>query len=98
MEYLPIVFTVILIILTIVLIVVGFQLVLVLMQLKKTLQKVNTTLDTVEDRVGTITAPLSNLGGAAAGLQTGMRMFEMFVEWLHRDEDVEEETEEKNGS
>ncbi len=87
MDYLPIVFTIVLVILTVVLSVVGFQLVLVLIQLKRTLEKVNSTLDTVESRIELVTAPLANFGGAAAGLQTGMKMFELFVNWLHRDKE-----------
>ncbi len=87
MDYLPVVFIVVLVILTVVLSVVGFQLVLVLIQLRKTLERVNGTLDTVESRIELVTAPLANFGGAAAGLQTGMRMFELFVSWLNRDKE-----------
>lgn len=87
MEYLPIVFVVILAILTIVLSVVGVQMVLVLNELKKTLQKVNTTLDFVEDTVSSVTQPLQGLGGIANGLSTGMKVFETFVGWLNRDKD-----------
>jgi uncharacterized protein YoxC len=87
MEYLPIVYVIILSILTIVLAVVGVQMFLVLNELKKTLQKVNTTLDTVEDTVTAVTQPLQGLGGIATGLSTGMKVFETFTGWLNRDKD-----------
>ncbi|MBP7768292.1 hypothetical protein KA082_00460 [Candidatus Woesebacteria bacterium] len=85
MEFLPTLFAVVLIIITIVLVVVGVQLMLVLVELKKTLQKVNTTIDGVETRFTSIIEPLQRLGGAAAGIQTGIRVFETFVLWLNRD-------------
>jgi hypothetical protein len=85
MELLPTIFAVVLIIITIVLTVVGVQLVLVLMELKKTINKVNTAIDNVESRFNSVIVPLQNLGGAASGLRTGMRVFETFVGWLNRD-------------
>lgn len=88
MEYLPFIFAGTLGILTIVLTIVGIYLVLVLMQLRETLKKINTTLDSVEHKVDVITAPLANLGGAAAGLKTGMKMIELFIDWINRDGDT----------
>lgn len=85
MELLPTIFAIVLIVITIVLTVVGVQLVLVLREVKRTLQKVNTTLDTVETRFTSVIEPLQRLGGAAAGIRTGMRVFETFVGWLNRD-------------
>jgi len=87
MEYLPIAFSVILIILTIILSVVGVQLVLVLIEVKKTLRKVNLVLDTAEQRLNSIVMPFQNIGGMASGLQTGFKVFEAFVGWLHRNSD-----------
>jgi len=84
MDYLPLVFAVVLVILTIVLSVVGFQLVKVLMELRKTLHKVNETLDTVDATVLAITQPLHSLGGMASGLGAGFKVFETFVSWLNR--------------
>jgi hypothetical protein len=85
MELLPTVFAVVLIVITVVLAVVGYQLVLVLQELKKTILKVNTTIDTVETRFSSIVEPIQRLGGAATGIRTGIKVFEMFVGWLNRD-------------
>lgn len=84
MDFLPIVFAVVLVILTVVLSVVGFQLVKVLMELQKTLRKVNDTLDTVDATVVAVTQPLHSLGGMASGLGAGFKVFETFVSWLNR--------------
>lgn len=85
MELLPTIFAVVLVVITIVLAVVGVQLVLVLNELKKTINKINTTLDSAESRFNAVVGPLQSLGGAAAGIQTGIRVFETFVGWLNRD-------------
>lgn len=85
MELLPTVFAVVLIVITVVLAIVGYQLVMVLQELKKTLIKINTTIDTVETRFSSVVEPLQRLGGAAAGIRTGIKVFEMFVGWLNRD-------------
>lgn len=87
MEILPIAFSVILIVLTIIISVVGVQLVLVLMEVRKTLAKLNLVLDTAEDRINAIVMPIQNLGGMASGLQTGFKVFESFVGWLHRNKE-----------
>ncbi len=85
MELLPTVFAVVLIVITVVLAIVGYQLVQVLQELKKTLIKVNATIDTVETRFSAVVEPLQRLGGAATGIRTGIKVFEMFVGWLNRD-------------
>ena len=87
MEYLPVIFAIILGILTIVLTVVGVQMVMVLSELRRTLQKVNVTLDTVEHTVESGTQPLHSLGGMAAGLSSGFKVFETFVGWLNRNKE-----------
>ena len=73
---------------TIVISVVGVQLVLVLMEVKKTLTKLNLVLDTAEQRINAVVAPIQNLGGMASGLQTGFKVFESFVSWLHRNKEA----------
>jgi uncharacterized protein YoxC len=87
MDILAIVFTVIVIILTIILSVVGVQLVLVLHEVRKTLTKMNGVLDTTEHKINALISPLQNLGGMASGLQTGFKVFESFVGWLHRNKE-----------
>lgn len=85
MDYLPIVFSVVLVILTVVLTVVGIQFLLVLVQFRKTLQRLNDTLDAAERRINNLVGPLKSVGAAAAGLKTGLKVFETFVSWLQRD-------------
>ncbi len=89
MEFLPVLYAVILVVLTVVLTVVGVYLVLVLMEARRTLLKVNTTLDVAEAKLNAITQPLQRLGGMATGLTTGMKVFETFVTWLQRTKDRE---------
>lgn len=83
-EFLPVLFSIVLVVLSIVLAVVGVQLVLVLSELRHTLKKVNATLDMAEAKVNAIISPLQSLGGMASGLGAGMKVFEAFVGWLHR--------------
>jgi uncharacterized protein YoxC len=81
-ELLPTVLTVVAVILTIILSVVGVQIILVLTEVKRTLHKVNATLDEAEEKINAIVNPLQNLGGLAGGLQTGVKVFESFTNWL----------------
>lgn len=85
MEYLPIILTAILSVLAFVLVVVGVYVVQVLQQLKRTLQRVNDTLDIVEAKVEAVSAPFHSFGNMASSLGTGLKIFETFVGWLHRD-------------
>ncbi len=89
MEILPIIFSVVLVVLAIVLAVVGVQMVLVLLEVRKTLQKFNQTLDSAEAKFTSVLQPLQRLGGMATGLSTGMKVFEAFVGWLHRHQEME---------
>lgn len=82
MEVLPIIFAVVVVVLTIVLSVVGVQVIMVLAEIKKTLRRVNDTLEVVEEKIHIITNPFQNLGGALAGIKTGMQFFEAFTSWL----------------
>lgn len=86
-DILPIVFSVVLVIITVILSVVGVQMVMILSELRHTLKKVNTTLDQAEEKFNSLMSPLQNLGGMAAGLQTGFRVFESFTNWLNRKKD-----------
>lgn len=87
MELVPTVFVVALVVLTIVLAIVGVQMVLVLLELKRTIKKVNTALETADEKISAIVAPLQKISGVAAGLGTGMKVFEAFVGWLQRDKE-----------
>lgn len=79
-----ILFSVVLVALAVVLTVVGIQLVLVLVEARRTLKRINETLETVEAKVSSFTQPLMALGGAVTGLRSGMKVFELFVQWLNR--------------
>lgn len=83
-NILPVIFTVVLIIITIILSVVGVQMIMVLSELRHTLKKVNATLDQAESKFSAILSPLQNIGGMAAGLQTGFKVFESFANWLNQ--------------
>ncbi|NCN87336.1 MAG: hypothetical protein GW941_00405 [Candidatus Pacebacteria bacterium] len=88
MEVLPIVFSVVLVVLAIVLSVVGIQIIMVLMEVKRTLKKFNDTLDMAENKINAVIQPLQNLGGMAAGLNSGFKVFESFVGWLNRNKEA----------
>jgi hypothetical protein len=85
MDFIPLIFTLVLVILVIVLSVVGVQLILVLTELRRTLKKVNTTLDVVETKVVQFVSPFQNLGGALAGFKTGLQVFDTFAKWFNRE-------------
>lgn len=85
MDILPIVFSVVLVVLAIVLSVVGIQIILVLMEVRRTLKKANDTLDMAEAKINAVIKPIQNLGGMAAGMNTGMKVFESFINWINRD-------------
>ena len=84
MDVMQIIFSVVLIVLAIVLTVVGVQLVTVLIEARRTLRRVNQSLETIEAKVSAFTQPLMALGGAVTGLRSGMKIFELFVTWLNR--------------
>lgn len=83
-EILPVVLAVCLVIITIILAVVGIQIIMVLMEVRRTMKKVNDVVDEAEAKVNQVLAPLQNLGGMAAGIQTGVKVMEKFVDWLSK--------------
>lgn len=85
MEILPIIYAVVLVVLAIVFTVVGIQLILVLWQVRKTVVKINTAVDTFQIKFAQVAQPLQQLGGLAAGLKTGMKVFDAFTTWLNRE-------------
>lgn len=80
----PILFAVVLTILTVVLVAVGVQLFLVLKSFRQALEKVNSALDETEEKIKAISEPLQNLAGIAAGVKTGVKVFEGFAQFLNR--------------
>lgn len=89
-SILPSVLAIVAVILTIVLSVVGVQIIMVLMEIKRILKKANDTIDQAEAKFHAVIAPLENLGGIASGLKQGVKVFESFTGWLHKDADEEE--------
>ncbi len=87
MEFLPVLYAIVLVVLTVVLTAVGIYMVLVLIEARRALHKLNTTLDTAEAKLNAFTQPLQRMGGMATGLSTGLRVFESFVGWLQRSKD-----------
>ncbi len=89
-EILPYIIAGSLSILTIVLAVVGIQLFLVLKSFRQTVDQVNHIASEAEVKIASITQPLQGLVGIAAGVKTGVRVFEGFVNYLNkRKEDKE---------
>jgi hypothetical protein len=82
-NVLTIVFSVVLVVLAIIMSVVGVQLLLVLIQFRKTLKSINRTLHDAEQKFNQVVEPLQNLGGIAAGIKTGAKVFDTFVSWLN---------------
>lgn len=83
-AYISVIFVVMLGVLTVVLAVVGVYLIRVLIQFRKTMKQLESTLAVAEDKVSEFALPLKQLGGAASGIQTGLKIFEMFVGWINR--------------
>ncbi len=85
MEYLPLVLTISVVILTLTLIVVGVYVIQVLQRFKYTLDRVNEAIDTAEIKMNSLMNPFQSLGGVATSLTAGLKVFESFVGWIHRD-------------
>jgi hypothetical protein len=56
-------------------------------ELRDTLSRVNTSLDVVEEKVSALASPFQGLGGVVGGVTAGMKVFEGFVNWLHREKE-----------
>lgn len=84
MDPLVIVVTVVAVILSLVLLVVGVQTILVLQQVRKTLERVNHLTEIAEVSLQKAALPLQNLGGMMQGMKTGIKMFEVFTNFLHK--------------
>jgi ABC-type bacteriocin/lantibiotic exporter with double-glycine peptidase domain len=85
MEIGQIIFLISAVVLTIVLTAVGVYLILTLSELRSTLKKINTVMDGAEHKFAAIIQPLQNLGGIAAGVRTGIQVFETFVQWMNKE-------------
>lgn len=90
-QALPYIFAVSLIILTIMLTVVGLQLFLVLKTFRQTVQRINNITDEAESKIKRIAQPLQGLVGIAAGVKTGVKVFEGFVNYLNKKKSEKED-------
>ncbi len=85
MDIFQIIFSTVLVIITVVLAVVGIQIVFVLNEIRKTVTRFNAFIDSAEQRLEDVAQPLRQLGGMASGVRSGLRVFDTFVQYLHRD-------------
>jgi len=90
-QALPFIFAGSLVILTIILTAVGIQLFLVLKTFRQTVQKVNNITDEAEAKIKKIAQPLQGLVGIAAGVKTGVKVFEGFVSYLNKKKNEKED-------
>lgn len=90
-EILPYILAASIVVLTLVLTAVGVQLFLVLKTFRQTVEKVNDVAQQAESSIKSIGKPLQNLVGIAAGVKTGVKVFEGFVGFLNRKKDEKEE-------
>jgi len=68
----------VIIVLTILLLVLGVQIFLILKDFRKTIKKANKVLDDTGQITETVSGPLSNLSGLAAGIKTGISFINLF--------------------
>ncbi len=90
-DIIPYVLAVSVIVLTSVLAAVGIQLFLVLKTFRQTVDVVNNIAEHAESSIKNIGKPLHNLAGIAAGVKTGVKVFEGFVGFLNRKKGDKEE-------
>ncbi len=83
-QILPYILAGSLLILTVVLAIVGVQLFLVLKSFRQAIDKVNHIADETETKIKSIAQPLQGLVGIAAGVKTGVKVFEGFVSYLNK--------------
>jgi predicted PurR-regulated permease PerM len=86
-EFLPVLFAIVLVVLTATLVAVGVHLILVLRSFRQALEKINSVFDETEEKIKAITEPLQNLAGIAAGVKTGVKVFESFTSFLNKKKD-----------
>jgi len=90
-QVLPFIFAGSLIILTVMLTMVGIQLFLVLKTFRQTVDKVNNITDEAESKIKSLVQPLQGLVGIAAGVKTGIKVFEGFVSYLNKKKSEKED-------
>lgn len=85
MDIIQLIFIIILTIVAIVLTVVGVQLFLVLRDLRTAIKRIDSGVQNVQSRFNQAVGPLTQLGGAVAGMKAGFKIVETFASWLNRD-------------
>lgn len=80
---------IILSLLTINLVVVGVYIIVVLKDLRRTVNKMDTVLSTVQDVTDKVSLPIMSLSGLAAGVSSGLKMFDAIRSLKKNEEDDE---------
>lgn len=83
MPWLEIVFGVSIIVLTAVISAVGYQLYYLLKEIRGTNLQINTIIDEAESQYHAIVIPLQQIGSAAVGLKSALRVMDSFTGWLN---------------
>lgn len=74
-----------------IIVVVGIQLFLVLREFRLTITRLNQVADQAGSKIKSISEPLGSLVGIAAGVKTGIKVFEGFMSYLNRKKTEKEE-------
>ena len=94
MEPLVILLIIVTIILTTLLSIVGIQIILMHRDLRHTIQRVNSTLDSADQLLANVSSPFTRMGGMIEGVKSGLKVAEMFVKWVKKNADNEEQEDE----
>jgi hypothetical protein len=87
MDPLVILLIIITTILTVLLMIVGVQVISILKDLKVTLFHLNRTLEVTDEIATHIAKPLSDGAEIAAGVRTGLKLTDSFVQWLAKNQE-----------
>jgi hypothetical protein len=83
-ELLPFIFAGVLVVLTLVMIVVGVYLILLLKEIRFAVIQVQAILARSEQAIMGFAQPFQQITGISAGLHTGFKVFEGFLQWLEK--------------
>ena len=84
MDFIPVVFRVVLDIVIYPISVVGIQVILTLSELRTTLRKVKDSIDDVDRRIEMVVTPLQSIASASTALKAGSKFLEVFVNILQK--------------
>ncbi|HAV15111.1 MAG TPA: hypothetical protein DCX25_02170 [Candidatus Pacebacteria bacterium] len=84
MDPLVLTLTIVSSVLAIFLVILGVQAFLTLRDVRATLKRINTIMDVTQNTALRALVPFSNMGGFVTGIKSGLKVFETFVQYLHR--------------